>query len=106
MSHVTTERLVEDLRQVVHDAEELLKATAGQAGENIARVRAKAEASLHSARARLVELGTSGVERVRDTAGQANAYVHDNPWVAVGAGAVAGLLVGLLMGRRHDGKSS
>lgn len=105
MTQVTTDRLVEDLKQVVHDAEELLKATAGQAGENIARVRARAEASLHSARERLVELSGSGAERVREKAGQANAYVHDNPWAAIGAGAVVGLLVGLLMGRRN-GKSS
>ncbi len=106
MSQVTTETLVEDLKQVIHDAEELLKATAGQAGENIARVRAKAEASLHSARERLAELGGSGAERVREKAGQANAYVHDNPWIAVGAGAVVGLLVGLLVGRGNNGKSS
>jgi ElaB/YqjD/DUF883 family membrane-anchored ribosome-binding protein len=106
MSQVTTERLVEDLKQVVHDAEELMKATAGQAGENVARVRAKAETSLHSARARLAELGSGAVEGVREKAGQANTYVHANPWIAVGAGAVVGLLVGLLVGSRNNGKSS
>ena len=41
--HVTTEKLMDDLRTVVGDAEELLKATASQTGERIAAVRAKAE---------------------------------------------------------------
>jgi ElaB/YqjD/DUF883 family membrane-anchored ribosome-binding protein len=105
MSHVTTDRLVEDLKRVVHDAEALLKATAGQAGENIQQARAMAESSLHAARSRLAELGGDAAARVRDTAERTNSYVHGNPWVAVGVGAVAGLLVGLLVGRNRNGRS-
>jgi ElaB/YqjD/DUF883 family membrane-anchored ribosome-binding protein len=30
-----------------------------------------------------------------------SAYVKDNPWVAVGVGAAAGLLAGLLLSRRR-----
>ena len=39
---VSKEKLMEDLRVVVADAEELLKATANQTGERIAAARAKA----------------------------------------------------------------
>ena len=39
---VSREKLVQDLKAVVNDAEELLKATAQQTGEKIAAVRAKA----------------------------------------------------------------
>ena len=46
---------MEDLRAVVADAEELLKATADQAGERIAAARGKAEESLKAAKARLNE---------------------------------------------------
>ena len=105
MPQVTTDRLVEDLKQVVHDAEELLKATAGQAGEGIANARAKAEATLSAARERLAVLQTDASARVRETAERTNAYVHDNPWTAIGAGAFIGLLVGLLVGRRGNGNS-
>ena len=41
--HVTKGELMEDLRAVVADAEELLKATADQTGERIAAARGKAE---------------------------------------------------------------
>jgi ElaB/YqjD/DUF883 family membrane-anchored ribosome-binding protein len=50
MSGVDTDKLLKDLRTVIHDAEELLRVTAGQAGEHIAQARAKAEASQESAR--------------------------------------------------------
>ncbi|MDP3482404.1 MAG: DUF883 family protein [Sulfuricella sp.] len=36
MEHITKGKLMEDLRMVVADAEELLKATANQTGERIA----------------------------------------------------------------------
>src|SRR5690606_28599468 len=50
MSQVNTDKLIEDLRQVVRDAEDLLRATAGQAGEKIAEARARAEESLRIAK--------------------------------------------------------
>ena len=37
---------------------------------------------------------------VETTVQAANAYVKTNPWAAVGVGAAAGLLVGLLLSRR------
>jgi ElaB/YqjD/DUF883 family membrane-anchored ribosome-binding protein len=100
MAHVNTDKLIEDLRVVIHDAEELLRATAGQAGEHIAEARAKAEASLHSARALLASLTDAIPERAREAAARAGNYVEKNPWVAVGAGAVVGLLLGLLLSNR------
>lgn len=103
MSPANTEKLLEDLRAVVHDAEELLKATAGQAGDHIAQVRAKAEASLRSARAQIAAMTGGSAADVRLAAERANSFVHGNPWVAVGAGAAVGLLLGLLLGRRNGG---
>lgn len=106
MTQVNTDRLVEDLKAVVRDAEELLKAMAGLAGEHIAQVGSRAEASLRSAREKLAELvdcdGVAG--RVRDAAGRAD-HVHSSPWLALGAGAALGLVVGLLVGRRNQDSS-
>jgi ElaB/YqjD/DUF883 family membrane-anchored ribosome-binding protein len=100
MSETNTERLLEDLHTVIHDAEELLRTTAGQAGEHIAQARAKAEASLQSARSLLAALGDSAAARARNAARSADSYVRGNPWVAVGTGAAVGLLLGLLLARR------
>jgi ElaB/YqjD/DUF883 family membrane-anchored ribosome-binding protein len=100
MSELNTDKLLEDLRAVIRDAEELLRATAGQAGEHVAQARARAEASLQSARALLATLCDSASARARGAARSADAYVQGNPWIAVGAGAAAGLLLGLLLGHR------
>ena len=55
MEQVTREKLMEDLRTVFVDVEELLKATASQTGDRITAARAKAEESLKVAKARLAE---------------------------------------------------
>jgi ElaB/YqjD/DUF883 family membrane-anchored ribosome-binding protein len=100
MAQVDSDRLIADLKAVVHDAEELLKATAGLAGEQISNVRARAEASLRAARGKLAAaMDGDVVHQVRDAAGCADKYVRGNPWLAIGAGVAAGLLVGMLVGR-------
>lgn len=100
MAQVTADKLLEDLRKVIHDAEELLEATAGLAGEQVTKARARAEASLQSARAQLSALGLGESGRVQDALATTDRYVRGNPWMAVGAGAAIGLLVGLFVTRR------
>lgn len=97
---VSTEKLVDDLRTVVRDAEELLKATAGEAGDKIAAVRTRAEASLRNAKDRLKTMQNGVLGQARRAASQTDAYVHENPWKSVGLGAAIGLLIGFLASRR------
>jgi ElaB/YqjD/DUF883 family membrane-anchored ribosome-binding protein len=100
MKHVTTDRLFADLKTVVEDAEELLRATAGQTGEKIAAARERAEDSLYAARERLGEMQKELIDQTRELAESADSYVRKNPWQAVGIAAAAGLVVGLLITRR------
>jgi ElaB/YqjD/DUF883 family membrane-anchored ribosome-binding protein len=97
---ITREKLMEDLKAVVNDAEELLKATANQTGEKIASVRAKAEESLKKAKARIGEEGKAVMEKAKSAARSTDDFVRDQPWTAVGIGALAGFLIGLLISRR------
>jgi ElaB/YqjD/DUF883 family membrane-anchored ribosome-binding protein len=97
---VTRDKLVADLRVVVADAEELLKITAGQAGEKVAAVRDKVQRGLEQAKAKLVEIEGKAVDQTKAAARATDAYVHENPWKAVGIAAGAGLLFGILIGRR------
>jgi ElaB/YqjD/DUF883 family membrane-anchored ribosome-binding protein len=94
---VTVDKLLEDLQAVVTDAEELLKATAGHAGEKVQEVRARAEESLSAARERLGEVREDAVLKARELVASGEEYVRKNPWQAVGIAAGAGLLVGLLI---------
>lgn len=97
---VTTDKLVRDLQTVVGDAEELLKATASQGGEQIARIRARAEESLRVARARIKDLTQTAEAQARAAAGEVDRQVHEKAWTAVGVAAGIGVLVGFLLGRK------
>ena len=94
------EKLVNDIRAVIVDAEDMLLATADQTGDKIAQLRARVEARLKDARARLLAAEAVLVERTRAAAQATDDYVHDNPWQAVGIGAGVGFLVGFILGRR------
>jgi ElaB/YqjD/DUF883 family membrane-anchored ribosome-binding protein len=98
--HVSKEKLMADLRVVVADAEELLKATANQTGERIAAARAKAEESLKVAKVRLADAQAAATAGARAAAKATDDYVHEHPWKAVSVAAVAGLLLGALISRR------
>lgn len=97
---VSTDKLVQDLRVVVADAEELLRATASQAGERVVAAREKIQESLERAKVKLNEAELVLVDRTRQMAHVTDEYVRENPWRAVGVAAGIGLIVGLLIGRR------
>lgn len=97
---VTTDKLMEDLRLVVSDAEELLKATAGLAGDNVNNVRARAEDSVRAAKARIADAGHVAVEQTREAAKAADDYLRENPWAAVGIAAAVGIVIGVLINRK------
>ncbi len=100
MNNVSTEKLMQDMRAVVIDAEELLKATAAQTGERVEKVRSKVEDSLKVARARLQQAGAGIDAQAREAMREVDEQVRANPWTTAGIAAGIGLLVGLLVGRR------
>jgi ElaB/YqjD/DUF883 family membrane-anchored ribosome-binding protein len=96
---VSKEKLMQDMRAVVNDAEELLRATAGQAGDKVAAARERIQANLAVAKERLTEAEHAVVEKTKQAAKATDEYVHENPWKAVGIAAGVGLIVGLLISR-------
>lgn len=100
METTAKDKLMEDLRTVAADVEELLRATAGQTGERVAEARAKAEESLRMAKARIEDAGAEIVSRARAAASRTDDYVHDKPWQSIGVAAGMAFLVGYLIGRR------
>jgi ElaB/YqjD/DUF883 family membrane-anchored ribosome-binding protein len=97
---VTTEKLKKELKAVVADVEELLKVTANQAGEKLGVARSKAEESLKSAKIWLAKEEAVLKAKADSAAKATDAYVRANPWKAVGIGALAGFVLGLLVTRR------
>ncbi len=94
------DKLMDDLKVVISDTEDLLKLTASQVGEKAVDLRARMQVRLEQAKAELLRLQEAAVAQAK-AAGQAtDAYVHDNPWKAVGIAAGVGFVVGLLLSRR------
>jgi len=83
------DKLMDELRSVIADAEELLRVTADQGGAKIQEVRERAEESLRAARE---HLGGAGK--------QLDSQVREHPWTAVGIAAGIGLIVGVLLSRK------
>ena len=94
-------QLAANLRRVVSDAEDLLAATAGESGGKLAELRERVKDNLRVARDKLADADAIVRERARRAAEATDDYVHDNPWQSIGAAALAGLLVGVLIGSRR-----
>ena len=94
------DKLIADLKIVVSDAEELLRATASQAGEKVSAARERIQASLASAKIKLSDAERAALEKAKEAAKATDEFVHEQPWKAVGIAAGVGLLLGLLLGRR------
>jgi ElaB/YqjD/DUF883 family membrane-anchored ribosome-binding protein len=94
------ESLLNDLRLIMKDAEDLLRNTGQQASEGYQKARAKFESTLSTARDGLSTAEERLMETSREAMETADQYVRENPWQAVGIGALAGLVAGLLIGRR------
>ncbi|WP_349572021.1 DUF883 family protein [Azotobacter salinestris] len=92
--------VIDEFHALLDDTERLLRHGAAVTGDEADALRAKIESNLERAREtlrdsedRLREQGQAAIEATE-------AYVHSNPWKALGIAAGVGLLFGLLAGRR------
>jgi ElaB/YqjD/DUF883 family membrane-anchored ribosome-binding protein len=94
------DKIVADLKHAIHDAEELLKMSAGEAGAEAVELRDRMRLRLLQAKDSLHRLQESAIERAKAAGHQADDYVHEHPWQSIGVAAGLGLLLGVLIGRR------
>ena len=92
----STEKLMADLRVVVRDAEELLRATAGDMSEKAKESRARLSASLDSAKDACRRLEDKAIEGAR----AADGVIRDHPYQTIGIAFGVGVLLGVLVGRK------
>jgi ElaB/YqjD/DUF883 family membrane-anchored ribosome-binding protein len=97
---VPLEKLMEEWRSMVADAEELLLSTANQTDESAAAARMRIQKSLHIVKGRLAAAETALIQRTRQAAKATDQYVRENPWKAIGISVCAGVIVGMLVARR------
>lgn len=94
------EKVTNDVKALVADAEALLKESATSAGEKAAELRQRLAERLSMAKDKLYDLEEKVVERTKQAATATDDFVHEQPWKAIGIAAGVGLILGLLIGRR------
>lgn len=87
---VSRQKLVEDLRVLVQDAEELVKAAAGTVAEKSHAELAQALERLKSSSHRIEEKAIRGAEA-------ADTMIRDHPYESLGVAFGLGLLLGVLV---------
>ena len=100
MTAANKEKLVTDLKVVISDTEELLRATAGAAGEKVTELRERLGVRLRDTKERVLDLEAALVDKTKAAARATDDFVHEQPWKAIGAGAAIGLLIGFALARR------
>lgn len=99
-SSSSKQRFVSEMKVVVSDAEEILRATAGVAGEKMVDLRERIGERLRDAKLRIADAEAALVDKTKAAARATDDYVNENPWQSVGIAAGIGLLVGIIIGRR------
>jgi ElaB/YqjD/DUF883 family membrane-anchored ribosome-binding protein len=94
------QRLAQDFKTVLDDAEELLRHAARDAGEGYNEARYRLERSLKAAKGELQSLEQAVVDGARRAGEATDGYVHKHPWESIGIAAGVGLLLGMLIARR------
>jgi ElaB/YqjD/DUF883 family membrane-anchored ribosome-binding protein len=96
-TYEANQRLTSDLNLVLRDAEELLKATAGAGGENVKEAHSRLATALESAKATCERLQDKTVAAAKAT----DHVIREHPYESIGLALGVGLLIGVLVGRRH-----
>jgi ElaB/YqjD/DUF883 family membrane-anchored ribosome-binding protein len=90
------QKLMGDLKNVAHDAEDLMRATADQAGEKVSELRERLAAALESAKATAQRLEAKTVEAAKAT----DRCIRDHPYQSLGVAFGLGVLIGVLVARK------
>ena len=92
----STQKLIRDLRQVVQDGEEVLRAGAGELGEKGAAARAKLAAALESAKETARKLQDKTVAGAKAT----DKVIRNHPYESIGIAFGVGVIIGLFVNRK------
>jgi ElaB/YqjD/DUF883 family membrane-anchored ribosome-binding protein len=92
-AEIARERLFSNLKDLMADVEELMKATAEQADDGMSSLRERIRERLESAKGTLAQ-GKRILETSRQSAEAAVSYAQENPWAtaAVATGAAVALV--------------
>lgn len=95
-AELRTDRIMTDLKHVVQDAEDLMKATAGELNDKAREARARLAAALESARDTCERLEDKAMAGAKAT----DQVIREHPYQTMGIAFGVGVLLGVLVMRR------
>jgi ElaB/YqjD/DUF883 family membrane-anchored ribosome-binding protein len=96
-TRVARDRVLADLKALVSDTDDLLKATAGDLSEKAREARARVSEGLERAKASMDELQAQGLESARVAMKKADVAIRDHPYESMGIALGVGLIIGALL---------
>jgi ElaB/YqjD/DUF883 family membrane-anchored ribosome-binding protein len=94
----TESHTADDLKALLHEAEQALSSTAGAAGDKFDELRNRLRSALDSGRYSFDRLRAEATRRAQ----QADDLVRQNPYYAIGIAAGIGAVIGILVSRNCD----
>jgi ElaB/YqjD/DUF883 family membrane-anchored ribosome-binding protein len=97
---VARERVRADLENLTRDAEDLLKATAGDVSEKAKEARSRVAAALERAKTTCAHMQEQTVATAKAAAKKADTVIREHPYESIGVAFGVGLLLGVLVTRK------
>jgi ElaB/YqjD/DUF883 family membrane-anchored ribosome-binding protein len=89
-----------DMKTLLHDAQDLFREATSATGEKADELRQKGITLLEIATAKAQEAQAAAIGAGKEMAGATDNFVKENPWQAVTISAGIGLLIGMLIARK------
>ncbi len=93
------QKIIEDIKVLLNDAEELVRLSATLPGEGVDALRSHLRDHVDSAHVAFNDAQSSAQSRYRSGVDCTKKYVKENPWQSLGIAAGVGFLVGLIVSR-------
>lgn len=100
MADNTTSTLLDESQDILQKTEKLLSDAVNATGKEAEALQARIIAGLREAKQRLGDAEQIAVDKAKAAAKVTDAYVHENPWKAIGIGTAVGVVIGMLIARR------
>lgn len=104
MNEATTGKLAADFKILIDDVEELVKATADQAGERIGNLRQQLEKKIVDGRKALIEREFGWFAKAKQAKKRSEPTPPEYAWTELVIASAIGVLLGLLLRRRRLAK--
>jgi ElaB/YqjD/DUF883 family membrane-anchored ribosome-binding protein len=93
------QKIIEDIKVLVNDSEELVRLSAALPGEGVDALRSRLRQHVDTAREALEAAQQDAQTRYRRQVDSTERYVRENPWQSLGIAAGIGFFIGILVSR-------